>query len=151
MEVRIDIKSGREYTGSTMSTTREYRMDRRGAAVAATRERILSATIELGYEDLDLDPTLERIAARAGVSVQTVLRRFGSRAALLDEAIAVAQTAVADERVPAPGEDDPLVPLLAHYRLRGSFSVAGRFTIRAVYSGDATFDASSQSLTEQVS
>ena len=32
----------------------------------------------------------------------------------------------------------------------GSFSVAGRFTIRAVYSGDATFDASSQSLTEQV-
>jgi Bacterial Ig-like domain (group 3) len=35
-------------------------------------------------------------------------------------------------------------------RLRGSFSVAGPFTIRAVYSGDATFDASSQSLIEQV-
>jgi hypothetical protein len=30
------------------------------------------------------------------------------------------------------------------------FSRAGRFTIRAVYSGDATFDTSSQSLTEQV-
>ena len=41
-----------------MSTTREYRMVRRGAAVAATRERILAATIELGYEELDLDPTL---------------------------------------------------------------------------------------------
>jgi hypothetical protein len=35
-------------------------------------------------------------------------------------------------------------------RIRGSFSVAGLFTIRAVYSGDANFDASSQSLTEQV-
>jgi hypothetical protein len=35
-------------------------------------------------------------------------------------------------------------------RIRGFFSVAGRFTIRAVYSGDAIFDASSQSLTEQV-
>jgi hypothetical protein len=35
-------------------------------------------------------------------------------------------------------------------RIRGFFSVSGRFTIRAVYSGDATFDASSQSLTEQV-
>ena len=35
-------------------------------------------------------------------------------------------------------------------RIRGSFSVAGRFTIRAVYSGDATFDASEQSLIEQV-
>jgi hypothetical protein len=31
------------------------------------------------------------------------------------------------------------------------FSRTGRFTIRAVYSGDAQFDASSQSLTEQVS
>jgi large repetitive protein len=32
-------------------------------------------------------------------------------------------------------------------RLRRSFSRTGRFTIRAVYSGDANFDASSQSLT----
>lgn len=35
-------------------------------------------------------------------------------------------------------------------RLRGSFSVAGRFTIRAVYSGDAVFGVSEQSLTEQI-
>jgi Bacterial Ig-like domain (group 3)/FG-GAP-like repeat/FG-GAP repeat len=35
-------------------------------------------------------------------------------------------------------------------RIRGSFSVAGQFVIRAVYSGDAAFDASSQSLIEQV-
>src|SRR5262249_35060090 len=35
-------------------------------------------------------------------------------------------------------------------RLTGFFSVAGSFTIRAVYSGDGTFTTSSQSLTEQV-
>jgi hypothetical protein len=35
-------------------------------------------------------------------------------------------------------------------RIRGSFSRTGLFTIRAVYSGDADFDPSSQSLTEQV-
>ena len=35
-------------------------------------------------------------------------------------------------------------------RLRGSFSRKGLFSIQAVYSGDATFDASSQSLIEQV-
>jgi AcrR family transcriptional regulator len=104
-----------------MSTTREYRMVRRGAAVAATRERILAATIELGYEELDLEPTLERVAARAGVSVQTVLRRFGSRAALLDEALAAAQAAVAEQRLPEG--HDPLVALLEHYRLRGAFSL----------------------------
>src|SRR5262245_36366929 len=34
-------------------------------------------------------------------------------------------------------------------RIRGFFSVAGLFTIRAVYSGDANFDASDQSRTEQ--
>lgn len=106
-----------------MSATRGYRMLRRGAAVAATRERILAATIALGYEDLDLDPTLQRIATGAGVSVQTVLRRFGSRRALLDEALATAQAAVVAERVPAPGEEDPLPALLQHYRLRGPFSL----------------------------
>ncbi len=35
-------------------------------------------------------------------------------------------------------------------RIRGSFSIAGRFTIRAVYSGDANFAGSEQSLIEQV-
>jgi hypothetical protein len=35
-------------------------------------------------------------------------------------------------------------------RLSGSFSVTGRFTIRAAFSGDATFATSEQSLTEQV-
>jgi hypothetical protein len=35
-------------------------------------------------------------------------------------------------------------------RIRGFFSVAGLYTIRAVYSGDVNFAASEQSLTEQV-
>jgi hypothetical protein len=35
-------------------------------------------------------------------------------------------------------------------RIRGFFSIRGLFTIQAVYSGDANFAASSQSLTEQV-
>jgi hypothetical protein len=35
-------------------------------------------------------------------------------------------------------------------RIRGFFSVAGLYTLRAVYSGDALFDASSQYLIEQV-
>jgi hypothetical protein len=34
--------------------------------------------------------------------------------------------------------------------LTGFFSVAGKYTLRAVYSGDSNFAASSQSLTEQV-
>lgn len=106
-----------------MTTSRPYRMQRRGASTAATRDRVLAATISLGYEELDVDPTLERIAARAGVSVQTVLRHFGTRNALLDAALASARAAVADERVPL-GDDDPIAPLLAHYRRRAAFSLA---------------------------
>jgi hypothetical protein len=35
-------------------------------------------------------------------------------------------------------------------RLTRSFSVSGKYTIRAVYSGDSNFAGSSQSLIEQV-
>jgi hypothetical protein len=52
----------------------------------------------------------------------------------------VGNTAVARVRLDATGKA----------RLTGRFSVAGTFTIRAVYSGDSNFAASSQSLTEQV-
>jgi hypothetical protein len=52
----------------------------------------------------------------------------------------VGNTAVAAVRLDAGGQA----------RLTGFFSVAGSFTIRAVYSGDGNFATSSQSLTEQV-
>jgi hypothetical protein len=52
----------------------------------------------------------------------------------------VGNTAVAAARLDAGGQS----------RLTGFFSVAGSFTIRAVYSGDGNFAGSSQSLTEQV-
>jgi hypothetical protein len=53
----------------------------------------------------------------------------------------VGNVAVATVRLDANGQS----------RLSGFFSVRGTYTLRAVYSGDANFDASSQSLTEQVS
>ncbi len=107
-----------------MKTTREYRMLRRGEAVAGTRRSILEAVVALGYDELDLDPTLERIAAKAGVSVQTVLRHFGTRAALLDEAVAAAQAEVVAERISAAGgTDGALTALLAHYDRLGRFAL----------------------------
>ncbi|HEY8317966.1 MAG TPA: TetR family transcriptional regulator [Amnibacterium sp.] len=80
--------------------------------------------IALGYEDLDLDPTLERIAVRAGVSVQTVLRHFGTRDALLAAAIETGQVEVEAERV-TPDRDavGALAALVAHYERRGPFAL----------------------------
>jgi AcrR family transcriptional regulator len=92
--------------------------------VARTRAGILGAALSLGYEDLDVDPTLERVAERAGVSVQTVLRHFGSRDALLSAAAEAGRQEVLAERVPPDGGiDEALATLVAHYALRGAFSL----------------------------
>src|SRR3954447_23431698 len=108
-----------------MKTTRTYRMGARGEAVALTRGRILEAGRSLALQDLALDPTLDRVAERAGVSVQTVLRHFGSRAALLE--------AVADHALPPPETERPPLgsepasavdALLTHYEHLGDFSLA---------------------------
>src|SRR5947209_12464758 len=62
---------------------RPYRMVARAQAAAHTAERVLDATAELYSERFYDQVTLEDIAARAGVTVQTVLRRFGSKDGLL--------------------------------------------------------------------
>ena len=62
---------------------RRYTMRRRAASAAATRRRILDAAVELfvarGYDAV----TLALVAEQAAVSLQTVLRKFGSKDALL--------------------------------------------------------------------
>jgi AcrR family transcriptional regulator len=61
-----------------MSTaTRPYRMQARAAAVEDATERILDAAEELFWQDPAEFPTLRQIADRAGVSVHSIIRRFG--------------------------------------------------------------------------
>jgi AcrR family transcriptional regulator len=68
---------------------RRYTMRARAAATEATRARVLDCAYELilqcSYEEL----TLLRVAERAGVTFQTVLRHFGSKDGLI---AAVAET-----------------------------------------------------------
>lgn len=66
--------------------TRRYSSKVRAQQAAATRQRILEAAQEL-FVDQEHDFTLERVATRADVSVQTVLRAFGSKEGLVLEAI----------------------------------------------------------------
>jgi|SoimicmetaTmtHPB_FD_contig_121_4574_length_918_multi_1_in_0_out_0_1 AcrR family transcriptional regulator len=62
-----------------MNPKRSYDNSRRAEAAAATRRRILQAGLELAWEQIAIETTLEDVAGRAGVSVKTVLRHFGSR------------------------------------------------------------------------
>ena len=58
---------------------RPYRMRERAASTAATRQRIVEAALELNLEYWYDEITLKRIAAKAGVALQTVVNHFGTK------------------------------------------------------------------------
>lgn len=62
-----------------VAARRPYRMVARADSAAQTGERILDATVEVFWERPAAEVSLEEIARRAGVTVQTVIRRFGGR------------------------------------------------------------------------
>ncbi|MBJ7458931.1 MAG: TetR/AcrR family transcriptional regulator [Thermoleophilaceae bacterium] len=96
-------------------------MRSRADATAATGERILDAAEELFWE-LPLDQvSLDAVAARAEVSVQTVIRRFGGRDGLIDAAAERGRGRIVDQRATAPVGDVPgaVSVLLDHYERYG--------------------------------
>ncbi len=84
---------------------RPYRMRARAEAAAETGRRILEAVIELHTERFFDQVSLEDIAERAGVTVQTVIRRFGSKERLIEAAAEAANRDVVRQRDQAPVGD----------------------------------------------
>src|SRR3954463_5417208 len=104
----------------TMKTTRSYTMVARAEAVAETRRRIIEALFELGRERMLPDISLDDVAAAAGVSVQTILRHFKSRAGLAEATMDHAIATVAEERHTPVGDVDAAVAVIVeHYEDRG--------------------------------
>jgi AcrR family transcriptional regulator len=87
-----------------MKSTRPYVMTARAEAVAQTRERILRAAIGLADRGPLAAISLAAVAANADVSVQTVLRQFGSRDGLIDAAVELAHQQIVTERT-VPDDD----------------------------------------------
>jgi AcrR family transcriptional regulator len=103
-----------------MKTTRSYTMGARADAVAETRQRIVEALFELGRERMFPDISLDDVAVAAGVSVQTILRHFQSRAGLAEATMDHAITTVTEERVAPVGDVDAAVAVIVdHYEDRG--------------------------------
>ncbi len=73
----------------------------RGGRTRATRRKIIDAATELFVLDGYSATTLERIASRSGVAVQTVYFHFGNKSTVLKEAVDVA----------AVGDDEPVAML----------------------------------------
>lgn len=103
------------------SPARGYRMAARADAAARTAEDILAATAQLWRERPLDEITLAAIAERAGVSVRTVIRRFGSRNGVIAAAIEADASGIVAERDQAAAGDveGALAILLAHYERDG--------------------------------
>lgn len=107
---------------TVMKTTRPYTQSTRAEATARTRARILDATFALAQEKLSLEIVLTDVAERAGVSVQTILRHFGTRDGLFDAAREHGTSEVVEERDTPVGDAGAAVTVIvAHYERRGTF------------------------------
>jgi AcrR family transcriptional regulator len=103
-------------------TTRAYQMRARAESTAETASKIIRVTTDLWREKSLDDITLQDVADRAGVTVQTVIRRFGSKDGLVEAAIVSGETGVRDDQndVPAGDIEKALDYILAHYARDGA-------------------------------
>jgi AcrR family transcriptional regulator len=106
---------------SAPRAARPYRMGARADATAETRRRILDATVRSLGERLYDEVSLADVAGEAGVTVQTVLRHFGSKEGLTEAAAAREVEQVRAARwSPPPGDVDAALRALAtHYEAWG--------------------------------
>jgi AcrR family transcriptional regulator len=84
------------------STRRAYSLGLRAVKADATRARVRAAAVALHAERLWQGFTLEEVARRAGTTVQTVLRLYGSKEAL--SALAMEASAARERRATPPGD-----------------------------------------------
>lgn len=106
---------------------RPYRMDARAAAAGQTLARIHAAATELFRTRPFADVTLQAIAERAGVTLQTVLRRCGTKERLFEAAaMATADQVMASRAVPAGADTARAVEtLVASYEDMGDLGWRG--------------------------
>jgi AcrR family transcriptional regulator len=93
MSLLTDMKST-----ATVPRAREYRMVARAESAARTHQRVLEAAFALYSENDFDDVSLDDVAERAGVTVRTVLRRFGTKEALVDAVADFADEAIENQR-----------------------------------------------------
>jgi len=103
------------------AAVRPYRMVSRARKTAETGERIVDAAIELFWEQPIDQMSLEAIAHRAGVTVQTVIRRFGGKDGLITAAVERQTERVARTRDPAAihNVSEAVRQLTEHYEEMG--------------------------------
>jgi len=108
-----------------MKSTRPYTLGVRAASSQARQRRILEGVIRLLKTRFRSEIRLEDVAAGAEVTVQTVLNLFGSRSALLDQAVAEWLSELRAQRLRAePGDvEGAIAALVDHYEQFGDLMI----------------------------
>jgi AcrR family transcriptional regulator len=100
---------------------RAYAMGARAETVAATGDRILDEAVRLFWAGPTDEMSLDDVARGAGVTRQTIIRRYGGRDGLMAAAAAREARRVRDHRDTAPADDVPAAVsvLVEHYERTG--------------------------------
>lgn len=103
------------------SGRRAYSMGARAQSAAETGERILDSTVELFWEMPIEQITLDEVARRSEVTVQTVIRRFGGKDGLIAATTDREREKISAQRDTAPvGDVNGAVHVLVdHYEVLG--------------------------------
>jgi AcrR family transcriptional regulator len=102
------------------SSTRRYSQRARAQSAEATRQRIVDAFLTRLMKQWYDKITLDRVAEDAGVTVQTVVRRFGGKEGLLADAVSTMGRQVKARRATPPGDVERLVKhLIEDYEQTG--------------------------------
>lgn len=107
-----------------LTKSRPYRQTARAEAAAATHRRIIEAFLGFARDRWLDEITLDEVAKAAGVTMQTVIRRFGGKDGLIDAAHALFSQEIPERRAVPPGAlDQALKALIADYELTGDVVV----------------------------
>lgn len=98
---------------------RSYEMRARKQTTAATRDAIVQAAIDSVVAERSLGITLGSVADRAGVTVKTVLRHFGSREELIGAVyLQILRDVMTERTVTSSDPERELTVLIEHYERR---------------------------------
>jgi AcrR family transcriptional regulator len=118
--------TSRDRLGRRPAPPRPYRQQLRARQTDANTERIVNAAVTLIKTSRRLaDITLDDMARVSGVTVRTILRRFGSRDGVLEAALLPLQNEVKGLRVETPPGDmeAAIASLLDQYEQIGDFNI----------------------------
>jgi AcrR family transcriptional regulator len=102
-------------------TRRPYRQHARAVAAAGNTRRILAAAEELFGEQPYDQVSLDSVATRAGVGLQTLIRRYPTKENVVRAVADVVRARVAEQRSQAPSGDvaGAVANLVEHYEAIG--------------------------------